>query len=87
MTANPSRSTDVQPNGPQLDADVTFTYCTVQPNRWTFSAAKIRAWVEQYLDGRVLNACAGPTKLGHSPVHRNDIDPEIDADTHVDGQL
>lgn len=84
MTANSSRSADAQPNAPQLEADVTFTYCTVQPNRWTFRADKIRTWVEQHLEGRVMNTCAGPTRLDHTPVHRNDIDPAIDADTHVD---
>ena len=59
-------------------------YC-VQPNRWTFESKKIRKWVESNLKGDVLNACAGKTKLRHSDdIHRNDLNPERDADTHVD---
>jgi len=72
------------PDHPQLGAAVSFTYATVQPDRWTFGADKIRAWVERFLEGRVLNACAGETVLEHDPVHRNDIDPDVDADTHLD---
>jgi threonine dehydrogenase-like Zn-dependent dehydrogenase len=35
--------------------------------------------------GRVLNACAGKTTIEHSgAVVRNDINPDRDADTHVD---
>jgi hypothetical protein len=69
---------------PDPGSNPTLAYCTVQPDRWTFGADKIRAWVEQFLDGHVLNACAGQTVLDHEPVHRNDIDPDIDADTHHD---
>lgn len=62
-----------------------FTYETVQPNRWTFQSDKIRRWVEERLHGRVLNACAGKTKLAHSgEIVRNDIDESRDADMHVD---
>lgn len=52
---------------------------------WTFEVPQIREVVEWWLSGTVLNACAGKTKLDHDgPVHRNDIDPDRDADTHHD---
>lgn len=52
---------------------------------WTFEAPQVRRVVEAYLSGRVLNACAGKTRLRHKgEVHRNDIDVDRDADTHHD---
>jgi len=66
-------------------SDVRMHYDTVSPNRWTFKSDKIRRWVEERLTGRVLNACAGKTKLAHdNEIVRNDIDEERDADTHHD---
>jgi len=63
----------------------SLSYWTIQPDRWTFNAQKLRDWVESHLDGRVLNACAGRTQLTHNGrIVRNDINPEIDADYHVD---
>lgn len=63
----------------------TLTYWTVQPDRWTFGARKIRDWVETRLTGRVLNACAGRTQLTHDgSIVRNDIDPSLDAEFHYD---
>jgi len=60
-------------------------YYSVQPNKWTFKSDKIRRWVESHLEGRVLNACAGKTELSHSAeIHRNDYNPEREADTHHD---
>jgi hypothetical protein len=65
--------------------DLDLSYHTVQPNRWTFAETKIRRWVERRLQGRVLNACAGKTKLAHDhQIVRNDLDPKRDADLHVD---
>jgi hypothetical protein len=65
--------------------DIELSYWTVQPDRWTFQSKKIRRWVEERLHGRVLNACAGKTKLAHDhEIVRNDIDEERDADLHVD---
>jgi len=54
--------------------------------RWTFQTRIVREIVLDELDGRVLNACAGKTKLEKEGVEivRNDINPEIDADYHVD---
>jgi hypothetical protein len=63
----------------------SLSYWTVQPDRWTFGAQKLRDWVESKLDGRVLNACAGQTQLNYDgSIVRNDINPEIDADYHTD---
>jgi len=65
--------------------DIDLSYWTVQPNKWTFQSDKIRQWVEERLRGRVLNACAGKTKLAHDhEIVRNDIDQDIDADLHAD---
>jgi len=65
--------------------DLELKYETVSPNRWTFQSDKIRRWVEARLRGRVLNACAGKTKLAHDyEIVRNDIDEDRDADTHID---
>lgn len=65
--------------------DLELEYHTVQPNRWTFQSRTIREWVEQRLQGRVLNACAGKTNLAHDhEIVRNDIDEDRDADMHVD---
>lgn len=64
--------------------DLELSYHTVQPNRWTFQSKAIRRWVEVRLRGRVLNACAGKTKLAHDgEIVRNDIDTDRDADLHV----
>jgi hypothetical protein len=65
--------------------DLRMGYDSVQPNRWTFQSDAIREWVEQRLQGRVLNACAGKTKLAHQhEIVRNDLDEDRDANLHVD---
>ena len=51
--------------------------------RWTFEYEPARELVESLLAGRVLNACAGKTKLRHdAEIVRNDLNPDRDADTH-----
>lgn len=53
--------------------------------RWTFEYTPAREFVESSLSGRVLNACAGKTRLSHDgEIIRNDLNPERDADTHHD---
>ena len=53
--------------------------------RWTFEYSAARDIVREEMGGRVLNACAGKTKLNHDgEIVRNDLNPERDADTHVD---
>lgn len=57
--------------------------CAIGP--WTFETPQVREVVEDLLEGEVLNACAGKTKLNHhEPIHRNDVDENRDADTHID---
>ena len=66
-------------------SDLEMSYHTVRPNKWTFQSTKIRKWVEARLSGRVLNVCAGKTKLDHDRrILRNDINEDRDADTHHD---
>jgi len=65
--------------------DLELSYHSVRPNKWTFQSKKIRRWVESRLEGRVLNACAGKTKLtSDHEIVRNDLDENRDADLHVD---
>jgi len=53
--------------------------------RWTFEYTPAREFVESRLKGRVLNACAGKTLLEHDgEIVRNDLNPDRDADLHVD---
>jgi hypothetical protein len=53
--------------------------------RWTFQPRPIRDLVEDALEGRVLNATAGKTRLDHDQVVvRNDINPDIPADIRHD---
>lgn len=55
-------------------------------SRWTFESWDVRNVVESALEGRVLNATAGKTELRHpnGEVVRNDINPDIPADTRHD---
>ena len=54
--------------------------------KWTFATKMVRDAVLDHVEGRVLNACAGETKLEKRGCEfvRNDINEEIDADLHVD---
>lgn len=53
--------------------------------RWSFQYTPARVFVEERLEGRVLNACAGKTKLRHTDeIVRNDLNPDRDADYHFD---
>ena len=58
---------------------------TSELTKWTLENTAMRKWTETHLDGRVLNACAGESRLNHDgEVVRNDLDPDVDADLHVD---
>jgi len=71
---------DVVPNGGR---DEDGSHRTL--GRWTFEYAPARDFVQDRLKGRVLNACAGRTKLDHDhEIVRNDLNPDRDADTHHD---
>lgn len=54
--------------------------------KWTFGTRIVREVVLDNVDGRVLNACAGETKLEKRGCEfvRNDINEERDADYHHD---
>lgn len=55
------------------------------PHRWTFKYDKVRRFVEEHLEGRVLNLFAGQTRLRHDgEIVTNDIDETVDADHHFD---
>lgn len=60
-----------------------FDYLKAPLNRYTFSIKPIREWVEREVEGLVLNLYAGKTKLNCNEI-RNDLDPEIEADYHLD---
>jgi len=53
---------------------------------WTFDTWEVREVVEDALQGRVLNATAGKTELRHGSgeIVRNDINPDIPADSRHD---
>lgn len=69
---------------------VQFGLNTVRTSAMTFSSEKIFEWVISQIPSgaRVLNACAGETKLEEAgdniSVVRNDINTDRDADLHVD---
>jgi len=62
---------------------ILFNHFRCPLNRYTFSVAPVRAWVESVCKGRVLNLFAGKTKLAVDET-RNDLDPEVPADYHLD---
>jgi len=68
------------------DESVTTRFVpTSRFSKWTFSDEKIRKWATEHLDGRVLNACAGQTRLEHDgQIVTNDIDEDIATDVSVD---
>ena len=69
--------------------DISLRYQTVRTSRMTFESEKIHEWMQSQLpadeSATILNACAGETELAvPGEVIRNDIDPSIPADLHVD---
>lgn len=54
--------------------------------KWTFATKMVRDIVLDAVHGRVLNACAGQTRLRKRGCEfvRNDIDEDVPADLHVD---
>jgi|AntDeeMinimDraft_6_1070357.scaffolds.fasta_scaffold00217_22 hypothetical protein len=65
-------------------------YHSVQPfSKWTFEDETIKGWAESHFEpgDRVLNACAGQTRLTPpkgGEIVRNDVNTEREADLHVD---
>ena len=60
-----------------------FDYIKCPLNRYTFSIAPIRHWVEDNCKGKVLNLFAGKTKLYVDEI-RNDLDEEALSDYKLD---
>ena len=60
-----------------------FTYLKAPLHRYTFKSRSIKAWVEQHIEGRILNLFAGKVKLNCDEV-RVDLNPEMLADHYVD---
>ena len=60
-----------------------LSYIKAPLNKYTFSVAPIREWVESRTHGKTLNLFAGQTPLAVDEV-RNDIDPTMLADYHKD---
>jgi hypothetical protein len=62
---------------------VQFEHFRCPLHRYTFSVKTIRHWVEEHCEGRVLNLFAGQTLLNFDET-RNDLDPEMPCDYHLD---
>jgi len=62
---------------------IEFTFLQTPLNRYTFKSKKIKEWVENHVEGSVLNLFAGKTKLNCNEV-RNDIDVKAEAAYHHD---
>lgn len=60
-----------------------FTYLKQPLRRYTFEAPKIKEWLENRAQGKVLNLFAGKTKLILDEI-RNDLDKNMDADYYKD---
>lgn len=57
------------------------------PRSWTFQMPKLRAWVEERLEGDVLNLFGGVTRLTHphgGTIMYNDLNPDLPADYRKD---
>jgi len=64
-------------------SDLNFTYMAQPPRRYTFQQPKLRAWVEWWCKGSVLNLFCGTTKLNVDEV-RVDLDPDVNPDYCTD---
>jgi len=62
---------------------IAFEHIRCPLNRYTFYIRPVRNWVEMHCEGKVLNLFAGKTLLDLDEV-RNDLDPEMPADFHLD---
>ena len=60
-----------------------FTYMKTPLYRYTFKNKRVREWVEQHAEGKVLNLFAGKYRLNVDET-RNDIREDMDADFHYD---
>lgn len=88
-TAGVHPSVEEVPYFPSEDPELSTRFVqTSQHLSNTFKEPNLRRYVLSYMQGRVLNACAGPTDLSQwydeGEIVTNDIDPEIDSDLSVD---
>lgn len=60
-----------------------FTYMKTPLYRYTFKNKKIKKWVEENVEGRVLNLFAGKHKLDCDEI-RNDVRVDMPCDFHMD---
>lgn len=63
--------------------NIKFTYMKTPLYRYTFKNKKVRKWVEENVEGRVLNLFAGKYKLICDET-RNDIRTDMPCDYHMD---
>lgn len=73
----------------QENTDLTVRFVpTGQHPAATFEEPNLRKYVLHHMEGRVLNACAGPTHLDEwyegGEIVRNDINPDIESDVTAD---
>ena len=62
---------------------MNFTYMKTPLYRYTFKNKKIRKWVEDNAEGKVLNLFAGRYRLNCDEI-RNDVRVDMPADYHMD---
>lgn len=53
------------------------------PRKWTFQMPKLRAWIEERIEGKTLNLFGGITRLNGDIVY-NDVNSELPADLRRD---
>lgn len=63
--------------------ELRFTYMWQPPKRWTFEMKKVKKYIENEAEGKVLNLFAGKTKLNLDEV-RVDISPEFSPKYEMD---
>jgi 23S rRNA G2069 N7-methylase RlmK/C1962 C5-methylase RlmI len=66
-----------------MNENIKFTYMKTPLYRYTFKNKRIRKWVENNAEGKVLNLFAGKYKLACNEV-RNDIRVDMPAHYHMD---
>ncbi len=66
-----------------MNESLNFTYMAQPPKRYTFEQPKLKAWVESWCMGSVLNLFCGTTKLNVDEI-RVDTDPSVNPDYCMD---
>ena len=63
---------------------IDFTYLAQPPRKYTFEQPQLKRWTEGWCKGRTLNLFAGKVVLGVDEEIRNDSDPDMPAEYHMD---